>query len=165
MRRIPLLLSATLLACHPAPSQPVPVAGGAAELAALAGEWTGFYESDDGSRGGSIDFSLEAGSDTAHGDVLMIPRGWGRPLEAYDRAQANVGDVPSPKSLTIRFVQVRGDSVTGRLDPFRDPSCGCRVQSTFYGRHKGNQLKGRYESYHEESGRVVTGKWQVDRKR
>lgn len=159
-----LLLAAGLLACHSAPSQPVPVVGSPSELAAMAGEWAGFYESDDGARGGSIDFHLQAGSDTAYGDVLMVPREWGQPLEAYDRPQASAANAPSPRTLTIRFVRVRGDSVSGRLDPYRDPMCGCRAQATFAGRLKGNTLKGRYESLHEGNGRTITGRWEAERK-
>jgi hypothetical protein len=164
MRRALFLLGACLLGCHSSPSQPVPVIGTATDIAAMAGEWDGFYESDDGSRGGSIDFHLRAGSDTARGDVLMVPRDWGQPLEAYERPEGDAANAPSPRTLTIHFVRVRGDSVSGRLDPYRDPSCGCRVQSTFAGRLKGNRLKGRYESLHEEAGRVVTGKWEAERK-
>ena len=70
MRRSILLLLLPLLACQTKPSQPVPVVGPTSDVARLAGEWDGFYESDDGSRGGSIDFHLKAGSDSAVGDVL-----------------------------------------------------------------------------------------------
>jgi hypothetical protein len=164
MRRAFLLLGASLLACNGAPSQPVPVVGSPTDVAAMAGEWAGFYQSDDGGRGGSIDFHLKAGSDTARGDILMVPREWGQPLEAYDRPATDPANAPSPRTLTIRFVGIRGDSVSGRLDPYRDPSCGCRVLSTFAGHLKGNSLKGRYESLHEESGRVITGKWEAKRK-
>ncbi|HSB55937.1 MAG TPA: hypothetical protein VLD58_16355 [Gemmatimonadales bacterium] len=164
MRCSILLLGSCLLACSGAPSQPVPVVGSATDVATMAGEWAGFYEADDGTRGGTIDFHLKAGSDTAQGDILMVPREWGQPLESYDRPVADAANAPSPRTLTIRFVGIRGDSVSGRLDPFRDPACGCRVQSTFAGHLKGNTLKGRYESYHEETGRVVTGKWQAKRK-
>jgi hypothetical protein len=165
MRAIPsLALCSLVLACSSAPSQPVPMVGTPGDIAALAGEWDGSYESDDGSRGGSIDFHLRAGSDTAHGDVLMVPSDWGRPIEAYDRPTGAVAEGTPPRTLTIRFVRVRGGEVTGRLDPWRDPACGCRVVTTFRGSLKGNRLSGRYDSYHEESGRTVTGKWKAERK-
>ncbi len=164
MRRAGVWFGSLLLACHTAPSQPVPLVGSAGDIAAIAGEWSGYYESDDGARGGSIDFHLKAGRDTAQGDVLMVPRGWGRPLEAWERRQPNSADAPSATTLTIRFVRVQGDSVTGRLDPYRDPACGCRVVATFAGRHTGDRIRGRYEALHQESGRVMTGRWQAERK-
>lgn len=161
---LPLALCSFILACSSAPSQPVPVVGTPGDVAALAGEWDGTYESDDGSRIGSIDFHLRAGTDTATGDVLMVPSDWGRPVEAYDRPTGVVAEGTPPRTLTIRFVRVQGGEVTGRLDPWRDPSCGCRVQTTFRGSLEGNRMKGRYDSYHEESGRTVTGKWKAERK-
>jgi hypothetical protein len=164
MRAVPLILCAALVACHSAPSQPVPVIGAPGEINALAGEWNGSYEAEDGSRSGSIDFHLKAGTDTAVGDVLMIPRGWGRPLEAYDRPSGIAPDAPPARTLTIRFVRVQGDTVSGRLDPYRDPTCGCRLLTTFRGRLNGNTLRGRYETLHEEAGNVVRGKWEAERK-
>ena len=131
---------------------------------ALAGEWDGTYEADDGSRGGSIDFHLKAGQDTATGDVLMVPTDWGRPVEAYDRPAGAVADGTPPRTLTIRFVRVQGGQVSGRLDPYRDPSCGCRLLTTFRGQLKDDKLAGTYETYHEEAGRTVTGKWRAERK-
>jgi hypothetical protein len=161
---LPLAVCSFLLACHSSPSQPVPILGRPGDVAAMAGEWDGTYQADDGSRGGSIDFHLRAGSDTALGDVLMIPSDWGRPVEAYDHPIGAVAEGTPPRTLTIRFVRVEGDEVSGRLDPYRDPACGCRLVTTFRGRLQGNHLRGRYESYHQESGRTVTGKWQAERK-
>jgi hypothetical protein len=138
--------------------------GAPGDVMALAGEWDGTYEADDGSRGGSIDFHLRAGSDTATGDVLMVPENWGRPVEAYDHPSGVVAEGTPPRTLTIRFVRVQSGEVSGRLDPYRDPSCGCRLRTTFKGQLKGNKLSGTYESYHEESGRTVTGKWRAERK-
>jgi hypothetical protein len=161
---LPPALCCLVLACHSAPSQPVPVVGSPGDVAALAGEWDGSYEADDGSRSGSIDFHLRVGSDTATGDVLMVPSDWGRAVEAYDRPAGVVAEGTPPTTLTIRFVRVQGDTVSGRLDPYRDPTCGCRLLTTFRGQLKGNTLRGRYESYHQESGRTVTGKWKAERK-
>ena len=164
MRRTYVLLGSVLLACQSAPSQPIPLIGAAGAINALAGEWDGTYEAEDGSRGGSIDFHLKAGTDTATGDVLMIPRDWGRPLEAYDRPAGIVPDAPPARTLSIRFVRVQGDTVSGRLDPYRDPICGCWLLTTFRGRLSGNKLRGVYETLHEESGEVVRGKWEAERK-
>ena len=163
MRRV-LLLSSVLLACHSAPSHPVPLIGSPGDIGLLAGEWDGSYEADDGSRSGSIDFHLKAGADTAMGDVLMVPRDWGRPLEPYDRQAGVVPNPPPARTVGITFVRVQGDSVSGRMDPIRDPVCGCRLLTVFRGRLKGNRLRGRYETLHEESGNTVKGKWEAERK-
>ena len=56
----------------------VPVVG--RDVALLVGEWSGFYESAETGRSGSILFSLGAESDTARGDVVMIPAGSGTPF-------------------------------------------------------------------------------------
>ena len=107
------LLSVVAAACYSAPSQPVPISGTPAAIQSLAGEWDGSYEADDGARTGSIDFHLRAGSDTAFGDVVMIPRGWERPVTPEDRPPAQVREAVPPRTLTIRFVHVGGDEISG----------------------------------------------------
>lgn len=151
-------------ACHSAPSQPVPITGTRGAIQSLAGEWDGSYEADDGSRTGSIDFHLRAGSDTAFGDVVMIPRGWQRPVTPEDRPAAQTREVIPPRTLTIRFVHVGGDQISGELDRYRDPDCGCLLRTVFEGRLSGNTLSGRYLSYHQEGGPPVSGKWRAERK-
>jgi hypothetical protein len=138
--------------------------GAASDVNALIGQWDGSYDSNDGSRTGSIDFHLKAGADTATGDVLMVPRDWGRPLEAYDRQAGTAADIPPARNLTIRFVRVKGDTVSGRLDPYRDPVCGCRLLTVFRGVLKGDRLQGTYETLHEESGTTSQGTWKAERK-
>ena len=157
-------LSIVAAACHSAPSLPVPVTGPPSAIRALAGEWDGSYEADDGSRTGTIDFHLRAGSDTAFGDVVMIPRGWKRRITPEDRPAAQIRDVVPPRTLTIRFVHVGEDHVSGELDRYRDPDCGCLLRTVFDGRLVGNRLSGRYLSYHEAGGPPVSGTWQAVRK-
>src|SRR3989449_5796806 len=90
--RIPILIPmlAGLTTCTPTPPPPVPLAGTARDVAALAGQWGGSYASAATGRSGSISFTLSAGSDSAFGDAIMIPRSWGRPLQAWD-GQAPAG--------------------------------------------------------------------------
>jgi hypothetical protein len=163
MRASAAVLGILLAACHSAPSSPVPLVGAPDDLARLAGEWDGTYEADDGSRGGSIDFHLKAGRDTALGDVLMVPTDWGRPLEAWERPAAAVADGTAPRTLMIRFVRVVGGEVSGQLEPYRDPTCGCRLLTTFRGRLVGDRIEGQYQTYHQEAARTVTGRWRVHR--
>ena len=74
----PITLGALAWACATT-AGPVPVVADAVGLARLAGEWSGYYDSPAVERRGTIVFELEAGRDTAYGDVTMIPRGWTRP--------------------------------------------------------------------------------------
>ncbi len=166
MRSIPvmILLSAAGLACASRPTTPVSIVGPAADLSALAGHWDGSYEAENGPRHGWIEFELQAGRDTAFGDVLMIPGGWDRPSAPEDRTGAAIREVRLPKTLTIRFVQVSNGEVSGELDPYRDPDCGCQLQTVFRGRLKGDTLSGRYESLHQEGEPPVAGHWRVVRR-
>jgi len=155
--------TAAAAACAPTPPSPVPVSAPAG-TAALAGEWTGEYESPAVGRAGSIVFKLAAGRDTAEGDVLMVPRGARAPLQ---RAQPEPGAVVraslAPQVLTIRFVRVEGDRVTGVLDPYLDPECGCRVFTAFEGTLVGDRLRGTFVTRGEPAG-PVTGTWSVERR-
>jgi hypothetical protein len=58
----------------------VPVLGSVEQLAVVCGDWEGEYRDASSNRAGSIRFSLEAGSDTAFGDVLMMADGRDRPF-------------------------------------------------------------------------------------
>ena len=40
---------------------------------------------------------------------------------------------PSSELLTIAFARIQGGPVSGKLDPYRDPGCGCIVNTTFTG--------------------------------
>lgn len=156
MKRL-LVFSVLLAACRVDP-MPVPVEG---DIAGLAGEWTGDYHSDESGRMGSIIFSLTAGTDTAHGEVTMVPR----EHQEQPRDPAQVPEVwrPRPLILSIAFIRATGGSVTGRLDPYRDPECGCMLETTFSGRLVADTLSGTYTSLHQEMGRRVHGVWRVVR--
>ena len=161
--RLPLLLL-VVAACHSAPSQPVPVAGAPADVMALAGEWSGTYEADDRARGGSIDFRLRAGSDTALGDVLMVPRGWNQAVSPERRAGGQIVEPLAQRLLQIRFVRVSDGEVSGEMERYRDPDCGCLLRTVFRGRRKGDILSGTYLSYHSAGGPPTSGSWRAERK-
>lgn len=153
----------TLLGCHSAPSLPVPVSGQPEAIQALVGSWEGTYESDNGIGSGSIEFVLRAGTDTAYGDVLMRPRGYEQAVTPEERPSGQLPQVSSTRLLTIRFVQVSGGEVSGELDRYRDPFCGCLLRTVFQGRVVGDTLRGRYRSYHEQGEPPTGGTWQVAR--
>lgn len=150
------IVSAGLLAAACA-YQPraVPVAGAPASVAALEGEWVGEYWSLDTGRSGSILFRLEAGRDTAMGDVLMLPS---------ELPHAHTGEHPRSEYVPINFVYVEGTRVRGLLDPYRDPECGCRLETQFEGTLEGDRITGTFTSRHIEGGRVQRGEWRVTRR-
>jgi hypothetical protein len=70
----------------------------------------------------------------------------------------------APQGLTIRFVSAANGMVSGRLDPYNDPECGCQVETVFEGRIAGDTIEGRYTS--RRSGTTTqTGEWKVTRKK
>lgn len=124
-------IGAFALACATAPS-PFPVTGSPDDLRALAGEWHGEYGGSPTGRTGSVFFEIRPGSDTAHGDVVMLPqRSNISPAEAERLTMQSVRALA--QVLTIRFVRIEGGSLSGRLDPYRDPDCNCTVVTTFLG--------------------------------
>ncbi len=112
-----------------------------ADIRALAGIWEGSYSSGATGRSGSISFTLTAGGDSAVGDVLMIPRGWGRPLQAWNQSRA-AGALPSSQVLTINFVRVAGGRVSGTIAPYADPETGAKLFTKFDGKLAGDTIEG-----------------------
>lgn len=133
----------------------VPVLGNVADVQELAGEWSGEYWSLDTGRSGSILFRLAAGADTAVGDVLMIPMG-----QRHDHPD---GIHPASEYLPISFVSVANGRVRGVLEPYRDPACGCLINTSFDGEMRGNTIEGSFTSRHAETRSVQEGRWRVTR--
>ena len=161
-----VLLSAVVLAllgigCASTGPKHVPVMGAPGDLSALAGEWDGDYSSMMSQRYGTIYFNLRAASDTAVGQIMMIPRAPNNPQTGAPPSSAG-----TPQALTIRFVHTIGDSVTGVLDPYTDPSCACTVQTQFNGRVHGEMISGTYETRvpRPNQPQIVTGQWSVKRR-
>jgi hypothetical protein len=162
----PAIVAALMLAagaCSLAPA-PVPVLGAPADLRHLAGDWGGDYQGSATGRSGSIVFHLTASSDTASGDVVMIPR----QARGPGAGQAPAMGIPVPRTgevLSIAFVRASGDTVSGRLRPYHDPECDCMLNTTFEGRIHGDVIEGRYTSMRAEGGPTQTGTWKVKRKK
>jgi hypothetical protein len=159
------LAAAAVAACAPAPPNPVPVSAGSGSTATLVGEWVGEYESPALGRAGSIVFHLDAGRDTAQGDVMMVPRGSGQAPQHLPAGEpgAVMRAMLAPQVLTIRFVRLEGNRVTGALDPYLDPGCGCRVFTAFEGTLAGERLHGTFVTRGEPRG-PVNGRWSVERR-
>ena len=149
--------------CAPMPA--VALQATPADLEMLAGEWLGEYESAALGRHGSIEFKLKAGTDDAHGDVLMIPRGRQAPYQpaAYEQAQ-NPPSMPSSERLTIRFIRASNGSVIGSLDRYWDPDRNCYANTAFNGNIGRGVVKGTFKTTFECGGGAATGTWTVSKK-
>ncbi len=155
-----LLSAAGLVGCAVNPP-PVRVEGEPAAIQGLAGEWVGEYMSPETGRTGSILFRLEAGKDTAYGDVVMIPRQ--RPSSAGDLEDS--GDVgPRVQGVDIQFVHCAGVQVKGLLAPYTDPDCGCVVVTEFTGTVQGDRIEGTFTAWRTGGGQIGGGTWHVTRK-
>jgi hypothetical protein len=154
-RRMGFGLSLLVGACAPV-TPPIPVHG---EAATLEGQWVGEYTSPTTGRSGSIVFSLVAGADTAQGDVLMVPT-------ATDRYSGSAVPDPeplAPRVIRIKLVRVFGQQVAGQLARYVDPECLCTVTTIFSGRLEGNEIDGRFFTYHDDGNGAVEGFWSVTR--
>jgi hypothetical protein len=155
-----LALTAAACALNP---PPVPVSGQPNDLRALEGEWVGEYRSFETGRSGSIMFTLTAGRDTAAGDVIMVPR------ETAGVAQRPTAAVPvpppAPQVLSITFVRVSGNEVTGTIDPYPSPDCECQLMTTFRGVITGDRVEGSFITHHSgfDMG-AQKGTWWAKRK-
>jgi hypothetical protein len=159
------VLACVSLACASKPT-PVTVTGAAEDRASLAGKWTGEYNSPVTGRSGSIVFNLSFTGHAANGDVVMIPRGYGRALVPYGAtttAGMQTQNVGGSQVLTIKLVRVSGDTVSGVLDAYRDPQCDCPVVTTFTGTVNGNTIDGTFTTRGSPSAAPQTGTWRVKR--
>jgi hypothetical protein len=162
MRQGSVLALLAVMACAPSLPETVPLVGTVSDVSSLVGEWTGEYDGGASGRSGSIVFVLRSATDTAHGDVLMIPRAYGE--QATADARHGQLQLRSNQVLRIAFVRVASGEVTGTLDPYTDPNCNCPVQTTFTGRLSGNTIEGTFVTRGSQLPREQTGRWRVTRK-
>jgi hypothetical protein len=144
--------------------QPVSVKGDEADLALFAGEWKGEYYSKDLSRGGSIEFKLTSGEQTAFGEVVMIPRGSQTPFQPAPRTGEPRTSTQSIEVLKISFVQISGGRVSGKIDPYWDPDNKVTLLTFFDGVLMDDTIKGTFRSRSAQSRYSFTGQWEVRRK-
>jgi hypothetical protein len=130
------------------------------DVSQLVGKWSGEYHGASSGRSGLISFKLEAGADSASGEVLMFTR---QHAELANPDRPNSGPTP-PQGLTIRFVNAANGMVSGRLDPYTDPDCSCQVETVFEGQLHDGTIAGHYTA--RRSGTTtMTGDWKVTRKK
>ena len=110
---------------------------------------------------GSIVFNLRAGTDTASGDILMIPANADPGTQMPREVDASRRP---PQLLQLSFVRCEGSAVTGWIEPYTDPDTGEKILTTFDGLLDGDRIEGTFVSYGELSNRRTTGTWKVLRK-
>ena len=132
------------------------------DLNPLVGQWRGNFSSAQSGRTGTIAFNLNAGESAASGNVVMFPKPDSL-LTADERAEAT--NVPDRTVLQIHFLRKEGGSVSGGLDPYRDPDCDCTVTTLFQGSFTNSStIEGTYTTVRSKPGNeVISGRWKVMR--
>ena len=144
------------------PGTPVPVSGSPRDLAALEGQWSGEYLSLESGRGGTIVFNLKGGTDSATGEVVMSALTGGPSSPDQPAPQANAASAP-PLTSAIRLVSIEDGRVRGKLEPYMEPTCQCRLTTVFDGKLYGTTLGVTYTTI-LPSGQVQSGRWEVTRR-
>ena len=148
-------------ACSLRPAH-VLVSGAEPEVQGLVGQWSGEYHSAETGRSGSILFTLEAGTDTAHGDVVMVAREPGMTNDDVTRVMTMRQS--AQQVLTIRFVRVNGNTVSGTIDPYPDPNSSCELLTVFRGTLAGDRISGTFRTNHfGHDSPTQEGTWWVTR--
>jgi hypothetical protein len=161
MRKQLTLLLATGLAasCSGRPAA-VPVMGEPQDLSALSGEWNGTYKTTAGRvRTGHLFFNLRPGKDTAIGYVVMTYPTEPVTIDPYVYA----APVVQTEQLSIAFVRATGGRVSGQIEPYKDPWCGCQLRTSFVGRVRGDKIVGTFTTQHLETNLITWGEWQASR--
>jgi hypothetical protein len=158
---VALMLIGVATACRYRP-EPIPIQGERVEIARLAGTWVGEYSGTLSGRTGSITFTLKAGTDSAFGDVLMIPVGNLNAVMAADNPIDHRLHASSPQVLRVSFVSVANGRVFGSLEPYIAPDCECTVRTTFDGAIGAGAIEGTFVT-RAPGGFEQTGRWRVVR--
>jgi hypothetical protein len=169
MRRITGLvaLSAVIIGCSWRQT-PVPVAGDPQSIDRLVGNWAGEYSSLQTGRSGSITFELAEENNSAYGDIVMVAKPGPMQVGAAERQPGSVQiQRATMEPLKIRFVRADNGRITGTLDTYKDPDCGCNLITTFEGAFTSeNKIEGTFHSRGTDFGHVpADGKWSVTRQK
>jgi hypothetical protein len=132
------------------------------DLNPLVGQWRGSFSSAQTGRTGTIAFNLNAGESAATGNVVMFAKPDSL-LTPEERELA--ANVPDRSVLKIHFLRKEGGTVSGGLDPYRDPECDCTVTTLFQGTFTNSTtIEGSYTTVRNKPGSdIVSGKWKVTR--
>jgi hypothetical protein len=159
LRKIPVLVAAGLVSACAHHLANVPVVGPAPAIRQLEGEWVGEYSRGPSGREGGLYFEPAVGEKIASGDVWMNPQGQGRPPYQGSATTANVATNP----LTIRFVWIEENFVSGTLEMYRDPVTDNILLTTFRGRVEKDAIKGTFVTENKTTGAITSGEWSARR--
>lgn len=146
---------------------PVPIVAESGSAALLVGAWTGDYTSKQTGRSGTITFELASEKDTAFCDIVMIPKVQSIQIVGERGDRAIVRPQASAEPLKIRFIRLGEGRISGTLEPYVDPDCGCRVTTTFDGKFSGpDTIEGTFFSRAPGGESVPSGgSWKVTRQK
>jgi len=144
---------------------PVPLISETGSTALLVGKWSGDYSSRQTGRSGSITFDLVSEKDTAYCDVTMTPRPTVGQALLDGRPGFPASTIPPSQPLSVRFIRLADNRVSGTLEPYTDPDCGCRVTTVFEGKVvDANTIQGTFVTRGTDlSHQQSTGTWKVKR--
>jgi hypothetical protein len=159
LRKLTVLAAAGLLTACAARVVNVPVVGPPDALRQLEGEWLGEYSRGPAGREGGLHFKLATGEKVASGDVWMSPRDRNLPPYTGSAPAADVAATP----LTIRFVWIEENFVSGTLEMYRDPITDSILLTTFRGRVEKDAVKGTFVTENKSTGEITSGVWSARR--
>ncbi|RMH38487.1 MAG: hypothetical protein D6689_19450 [Deltaproteobacteria bacterium] len=132
-------------ACGGAMGQ-VPVRGDDAEVARLAGEWKGQFEGVDNAKTGTIDLNFQLGRHTADARVTLL----------------GASTDGSAMKLKVEYLAVENGTIRGKIEPYVDPECSCKVETEFEGALTGDYIVGTYFA-RPAAGGERKGQWSAER--
>jgi hypothetical protein len=160
LRKLPLLITAGLVTACGARVVDIPVVGPPPAIRQLEGEWFGEYWRGPAGREGGLYFKLAVGEKIASGDVWMNPRDQGMPPKPGTSPARNVA---AAAPLTIRFVWIEKDFVTGTLEMYRDPVTDNILLTTFRGHVEKDAITGTFVTENKTTGEISSGVWSARR--
>jgi hypothetical protein len=122
----------------------------------------------DHARHGTIAFTLVAGEDHAHGTIVMVPAGVGRPFQPYRGDELTLSPpqlAQRQQLLEIQFVNAADNTVNGVVTPYWDPDRRTRASATFIGQLTGGSIEGTFTATYANGDPPTTGRWTVKRTR
>ena len=143
-----MVLCVGLMACGTS-TPSVAVQGNDIDVSLLAGKWEGTYEGTESGRKGAIRFDLYTGYRVAEGKVMMN----------------SLADPANARELSIKFIAMAGQKLTGNIDPYTDPQCNCTVETEFIGSMKGDGISGVFHTGPAGTPKTAGGTWSVVRKK
>lgn len=83
-----------------------------------------------------------------------------------DLLPANLREPATSETLAIEFVRVDGasETISGTLEPYRDPDCNCIVATTFTGTVSRDSIEGTFVTQAGGAYRTKRGQWRVERR-